>query len=463
MRSNNKKEKKLLPLRKTIQRPFLIATSVMSVAVIVFFNAVMLILFYADAVSETRTVAGVIEKVGEGTALDRDSFIDIYKSELDRQLPMVRMSLITIKDTHITYSSLPLSEEALTMLSSSISEKDKTDNISFQIYSGKDIVIVCPLSVNLINSEEGFVCASFKSILSLLKEPNEILFVIIALSAVALLITSKVTASKISEPIKELGDYMEVIGDGDFSHIDVTENSEELQKLTSRINDMLTKLQAYHDVHTASLQNLSHDLRTPLMSISGYAEGIKYGVIDDVGTAADVIISESKKLTGVVEKMIILSELDTLNQPIHMIPVKLYDFINNEIERIHGYALSEKVTVRMGTENRGFEVLADRQLLTTIIQNLLSNAVRYANEFVDVKVFKEDNGKISISVRDDGQGLSNKDLEHLFTRYYVGETGHTGLGLSASKAAAKYMGCSIKGENSMHGGAVFTVTFQEYV
>lgn len=462
MSRKNKKERKLLPLRKTIQRPFLIATSVMSVAVIVFFNAVMLILLYTDAVSETRSVAGVVDKMCS-EQIGREELTEIYKAELDRRLPSSKMSLLTVRGSEKVYSTAEYTQNELSIILNKIEKEQGKGDMSFQADIGGDIIIISPLSVSLTDGERGYICASLVSVFATLKEPNEILLVIIALSAVALIIVSKVTADKISDPIKELGDYMEVIGDGDFSHIDVTENSKELEKLTSSINGMLTKLQAYHDVHTMSLQNLSHDLRTPLMSISGYAEGIKYGVIDDTETAADVIISESKKLTGVVEKIIILSELDTLNQPINMIPTKLYDFINNEIERIHGYALSEKVTIRMGTENRGFEVLADRQLLTTIIQNLLSNAIRYADEFVDVKVFKEDGGKISISVRDDGRGLSDKDLEHLFTRYYVGETGHTGLGLSASKAAAKYMGCSIKGENRPHGGAEFTVTFPEYI
>lgn len=426
------KEKKLLPLRKTIQRPLLITTSIISVAIIVFFNAVMLILLYTDAVSETRSVAGVVDKICGEEQLSREELLNIYKADLDRRLPSCKMSLLMVRDSKPVYSTTDFAPNDMALILKKIEKvENDTDSdeekFSFQADIGGDIIILSPLNVNLVGGEKGYICSSLISTISSLNEPNIILLVIIFLSALGFVITAKIISSRISEPIKELGDYMEVIGDGDFSHVTVNEDSRELQKLTININDMLTKLQAYNDFHTTSLQNLSHDLRTPLMSISGYAEGIKYGVIEDKEMAADVIIKESKKLTGVVEKILILSELDTLNQPINMVPIKLYDFINNEIERIHGYAMSEKKVIRIGTENRGFEVLADRQLLSTIVQNLLSNAVRYAAEFVDVKVFKESNGRISISVHDDGQGLSDKDLEHLFTRYYVGETGHTGL------------------------------------
>lgn len=454
---NRKKEKKLRPLRRTVLRPLLITTSVISAAIVIFFNAVMLLILYTDAVSEARSVAGVVEKMSDSGEVSRSELINLYNAELERRNLGAEISLITLKDSEVVYSSLSLAPERLELLSRKISEESGKNDPTFQVEGERDIVVVCPVNAEIEGNERGYICASLRSIFSSLKRANEILLIIIAISAVALIIASHIIADNISKPIKELSDHMEVIGDGDFSHVRVSENSTELHKLTANINDMLTKLQAYNDAHTVSLQNLSHDLRTPLMSISGYAEGIKYGVIERE-TAADVIISESKKLTGVVEKILILSELDTLNQPINMIPINLFDFLNGEIERIDGYAMSRRVTIRIGTENRSFTVLADRQLLSTIVQNLLSNAIRYAEEFVDIKAFEQD-GKISVSVRDDGAGLSEKDMEHLFARYYVGETGHSGLGLSAAKSSAEYMGCTIRGENSPHGGAIFTVTF----
>ena len=207
------------------------------------------------------------------------------------------------------------------------------------------------------------------------------------------------------------------------------------------------------------------------MSINGYAEAIKYGVMDNPEDAADVIIRESQRLTGVVEKLLILSELDTLNQPIDMIPVNVAEFINEEEERIEGYAMQMSVEIKCSFEHEDTVVLADRQLFSTIISNILSNAIRYAKSTVEINVYDTDM-TTDISIADDGNGLSKEDLKYLFVRYYVGKTGHSGLGLSAAKSAAEYMGCTLKGENREPldpekpdpppKGAVFTVSFPKY-
>lgn len=115
--------------------------------------------------------------------------------------------------------------------------------------------------------------------------------------------------------------------------------------------------------------------------------------------------------------------------------------------------------------------MADSELLYTIVRNLLSNAVRYASSAVEICVIEDDNS-VRVCISDDGNGLTKEDKKYLFVRYYVGETGHSGLGLSTAKSAAEYMGCTLTGENRSElpqehpcfnkHGAVFTVDFPKY-
>lgn len=468
--------KKLKTLRKTVLNPLLIAISIISVVMIIFFNFVIMLMLYSGTINDLNSFAGTIEQIYE-TADEKDISVaeigKLYRTEVERRAVSYRTNMVIVsEDGKVIYSVIGFYDEEEEEISNAvIINSDKSSGNVFSAITKDDMVVFRPVNIGLENGEKCYVYASLRSLLGTLKSSNQALLVLIVFSFLCFVIASHIIADNISKPIKELSDHMEVIGDGDFTPVSINENSAELHKLTVSINEMLARLEAYNDAHAISMQNLSHDLRTPLMSINGYAEAIKYGVMDNPEDAADVIIRESQRLTGVVEKLLILSELDTLNQPIDMLPVNLAEFINEEEERIEGYAMQMSVEIKCSFEHEDTVVLADRQLLSTIISNILSNAIRYAKTTVEINVYDTDMNT-NISIADDGNGLSKEDLKYLFVRYYVGKTGHSGLGLSAAKSAAEYMGCTLKGENrepsdpenpdSPPKGAVFTVSFPKY-
>ena len=103
------------------------------------------------------------------------------------------------------------------------------------------------------------------------------------------------------------------------------------------------------------------------------------------------------------------------------------------------------------------QVLGDEELLGKVLDNLVSNAVRYAKTSVAV-VVTEENRHIQISVLDDGAGIGESDLPHLFERCYKGPGGNFGLGLSIAQTAAKTMGGTLAAANRPEGGAAFVLT-----
>ncbi len=468
--------KKLKTLRKTVLNPLLIATTIISVVMFIFFNFVIMLMLYSGTINDLNSFSGTIEQIYETADEQNVSVAELgklYRAEVERRAVSYRTNMVIVSEKgEIIYSVIGFYDDEENEISNAlIINSGKSGSDTFSAITNDDMVVFKPVDIDLENGEQCFVYASLRSLLGTLRSSNQALLVLIVFSFLCFVIASHIIADNISKPIKELGDHMEVIGDGDFTPVSINENSAELHKLTVSINEMLARLEAFNEAHTKSMQNLSHDLRTPLMSINGYAEAIKYGVMDNPEDAADVIIRESQRLTGVVEKLLILSELDTLNQPIDMIPVNLTEFINEEEERIEGYAMQRSVEIKCSFEREDTVVLADRQLLSTIISNILSNAIRYAKSTVEIKVYDTDM-TTNITIADDGKGLSEEDLKYLFVRYYVGKTGHSGLGLSAAKSAAEYMGCTLKGENrepsdpdnpdSPPKGAVFTVAFPKY-
>ena len=462
---------KLKPLRKTVLHPLLITVTALSIIMLIFFNIVISIMLYSGVCSDLNSISGTIKQLylkEDSSEANQNEIINLYNNEIDRRSVSYYSNMVIFsKDGEILKSAVPFQGYEKDTLKSLYNEIKKADKLLTH-KAEDDVYTLIKIDILMENGESAIVFASLRSLWGTLKWSNRALLVIIGFAVLGFILASYIISKNISTPIKELSDQMELIGDGDFTPVKTTETSTELNTLTLSINEMLARLEAYNDAHTKSIQNLSHDLRTPLMSIGGYAEGIKYGVLENTDEACDVIIKESKQLTEIVEKILILSELDALHQPINSVPQNLSEFLNKEIKSLDGYALKNHIDVITDYELESEEVLADAHLLKTIVENLISNGIRYAKKELVIKTFVMDD-MVHLAVCDDGNGLSDEDLEHLFVRYYVGNTGHSGLGLSTAKSAAEYMGCKLSGVNRNSlpkdhpcynkNGAVFTLVF----
>ena len=466
-------KKKQKTVRQNVLHPMLITVSAINLVIVIFFNLVMLLMLYTNMLRELNSISSVVYQLSELDTEENDretAAFKIYTDEIVRRNVSYRSNMIVVNSTGSVVRSVDdIRNEEIELVESCLKAEPNyvyDDFIMFK--TDGDVLIFLPVRLDDNSENTVYMYASLKSLFNSVMWSNKALLVIVALSVMGFVLASNIISVNISKPIKQLSDHMEKIGDGDFTPVTVKATSSELDTLTVSINEMLARLKAYNDAYTISIQNLSHDLRTPLMSIRGYAEAIKYGVLDNTEDAADVIIKESQRLTEVVEKMLILSELDALNRQIDTVPILLSDFLRDEATRIEGYAMQNHVTIKCIFENEDTTVSADIDLLYTIVRNLLSNAIRYAESTVEVCVFETDE-EACVCVSDDGKGLSEDDKKYLFVRYYVGETGHSGLGLSTAKSAAEYMGCTLTGQNrnelpdghfcKSDRGAVFTLSF----
>ena len=466
-------KKKLKTVRQNVLHPMLITVSAISLVIVIFFNLVMLLMLYTNMLRELNSISSVVYQLTEldTEANDRETAaFKIYTDEIVRRNISYRSNMIVLNSNGSVIRSVDdIRNEEIELVEFCLKNEPDYVYDDFRMFkTDDDVLVFLPVQLDENSDNTVYMYASLKSLFNSIMWSNKALLVIVALSVMGFVLASHIIALNISKPIKQLSDQMEEIGSGDFTPVTVKATSAELDTLTVSINEMLARLKAYNEAYTISIQNLSHDLRTPLMSIRGYAEAIKYGVLDNTEDAADVIIRESQRLTEVVEKILILSELDALNRQIDTVPILLSDFLRDEATRIEGYAMQNQVTIKCIFENEDISVSADIDLLYTIVRNLLSNAIRYAESTVEVCVFEAD-AETCVCVADDGKGLSEDDKKYLFVRYYVGETGHSGLGLSTAKSAAEYMGCTLTGQNrnelpdghccKSDIGAVFTLSF----
>jgi signal transduction histidine kinase len=280
---------------------------------------------------------------------------------------------------------------------------------------------------------------------------NLVLFSITLIVIVtAILITSKVTRS-IAKPIEYITHSIENMKSDDVLEINEKSDSVELRKLINEFNAMSKRIYKFQQSQKTFLSNASHELRTPLMSIQGYADGIEMGVFNDYKSTAHLISDQSKRLTKLVDNLLILARAENFNANKNLEKLNLSNCLYEILNRYKGYALTNHIELKIDIDANIF-ARANDELLTGSAGNIISNAIRYAKTAVSISL-KEKYDIAVITIADDGIGISN--IDNMFQRFSKGEGGKFGLGLSIAKASVDAMNGKIKVYN--RGGAVFEI------
>lgn len=212
--------------------------------------------------------------------------------------------------------------------------------------------------------------------------------------------------------------------------------------------------------------NVSHELKTPLTSISGFAELLSAGGVpeDTVTDFAKTIYTEAQRLISLVSDIIKISELDEKSVCYEKENVNITELSRDVARRLKMSA--DKKNVKIGISGEDISVYGVRKILDEMIFNLCDNAVKYNKEggTVEIRVKKED-GKTVLSVRDTGIGIAPSQQSRVFERFYRADKsrskaeGGTGLGLSIVKHGAMYHGAEIKLTSTPGEGTEVTVIF----
>lgn len=261
---------------------------------------------------------------------------------------------------------------------------------------------------------------------------------------------------------RKLSKFASRVGKGDFTPVKGHIMSRELSNLGANMNIMANKLEQSDIEQKTFFQNASHELRTPLMSIQGYAEGIKYDIFDEQQKtgAIDVIISETTRLTTLVENLLSISKMDMSRSGSYTVKktiINVQEISEDIVARVRGNFLfdgKELVTdIRAGDSY----ICANENDILRMLENIFSNCNRYANKIVDFTVIKIGEN-IQFTISDDGPGIDAEVLPSLFDRFAKGSDGKHGIGLALAKAIAEEHEGMIYADNKPEGGARFVIT-----
>jgi len=308
----------------------------------------------------------------------------------------------------------------------------KTDNDAYYISSISDALIPDFYFVFYV---------SVAGINHLVQTVNLALGVVMILGMLVSFIIANTIAGSISAPVKELSGFAEEIGKGNFGQRAFAFQDKEFEELGDAMNLSAERLEAYDKDQRLFFQNVSHELRTPLQSIRSFAEGVELGLMEPKEAGA-TIVAETDRMSGLVEDLLYISRIDTLNSNLEMEENDLRETLSLCAEHLRPMAEKKEIAIVFDFDQEAVLLNYNEKHLYRTFTNLISNALRYAKSEIKLSCHQCKDG-VEVIVSDDGPGISAEDLPHVFERFYKGPDGKHGIGLSIVKSVVELHGGEI--------------------
>ncbi|RMD02685.1 sensor histidine kinase [Clostridium autoethanogenum] len=258
---------------------------------------------------------------------------------------------------------------------------------------------------------------------------------------IIIIIIGSKASKKFLSPVYTMADTVKKISINALDkRLDIKGSKNELKDLAKTFNDMMDRIQSSIEKQNQFVSDASHELRTPISVIQGYANMLDRWGKDDkdvLEESIDAIKSESKSMKDLIEKLLFLARGDKNTQK-----VEKENFMMNELidEIVKETKLIDDVHKIENEHNDEFSINADKKLIKEAIRIFIDNSIKYTEKGESIKIdsYKREKEAI-ITIADNGTGISKEDLPHIFDRFYRADksrtksSGGTGLGLSISK------------------------------
>jgi len=270
---------------------------------------------------------------------------------------------------------------------------------------------------------------------------------------------------RLSRPIVRAGAAAHAIAAGhlDTRLPDPGSDHDEVAELTRALNWMAANLERSKGLEQEFLLSVSHDLRTPLTSIRGYAEAIVDGA-GEPARAAGVILSESRRLERLVADLLDLAKLQSSSFRLDLRPVDLVATVRWSADGFGPRLAESGIRLEVAAPPDPVVATVDPDRVAQVIANLVENASKYARSRVVVTIGAT-GGRAVLTIDDDGPGIAPDDLPHVFERLYVSRhqpvrrENSSGLGLAIVRELVTAMGGSVAAGTTPSGGARLAVSF----
>ncbi len=273
---------------------------------------------------------------------------------------------------------------------------------------------------------------------------------------------------RITRPLTAMAEAAERLSRGDFEAEVPLGVNRETRELGAAFNKMAAQLRRLEQSRKDFLANVSHELRSPITSIQGYAQGILDGAVpaEEHDRALGVIVNETGRLSKLINSLLNLSRMEAGAVSLALTQFDINEMVRTVIIQKLPDIEEKSLEVIPLFEDRREMVRADKEQIQQVVINLIDNAVKYTPAGGKIWVDSRAEGStVILSVRDNGVGIPKEDRAHIFDRFYKADKAHTvgkgtGLGLAICKAIMDKHGQSIR-LVSGDGGCTFEITLEK--
>lgn len=438
--------------KKTLYKIFAFGVSVITITAVL-----ILSVFYSYSDNQLKEQLRVVESVVENQ-LAQDYDTAFISNHIDKN---VRITLVAKDGTVIADSQESVNKLGNHLNRQEIQQAIKNGEATVTRHSDTQGKKIYYFAKQLDNGNVLRVSTEAKSIGKFFSDYIIYIFLCIIVVIVAAVFVSMGITKSIVKPITQLGQSLD--------NIDKFKSDEELKPLVNALLQQKKKQKMLDKQKKQFTANVSHELKTPLTSIAGYAELIETGMAkpEDIKPFAGVIRKQALRLVNLSEDIIQLSQLEESDdEDMSFESVNLYEIAQRCVEALNINAINKCVTLNLTGEE--CYIRGKAQLVEELVYNLCDNAIRYNKENgnVTVTVTPLEKGA-SVSVKDTGIGIPKKYQERIFERFFRVDksrskaTGGTGLGLAIVKHITQLHDAKLEISSEEGKGTEIIVTFKD--
>lgn len=360
------------------------------------------------------------------------------------------------------------------------------------LYSNGNYTIILHQTMQKTSFIEGFGYCSDNQTIVIMSTPvaslkesvsisNRFLIYMAIIGFIITVILTFIIAKMITNPILELADISNKMGKLDFTAKYAGNRSDEIQTLGQNMNYMSDRLEkAIYELQEANellkedikrkeaidemrkdfIANVSHELKTPIALIQGYAEGLNEGLCEDEESRkyyTEVILDESEKMNKMVKQLLTLSSLESGNSILHKENFNLTSLIESVLGSISILIGEKNVNIEFDSDKEIF-LNADEFKIEEVVTNYISNSIHHVRDSGEIKINVSDDGEnITFSVYNTGNPITEKDLNNIWEKFFKVDKAHSrayggsGIGLSIVKAIVEAHNGTVAVRNILDG------------
>ncbi len=385
-------------------------------------------------IRETQTDA-IVDKYSEGVMSDTEIKQYLLKAIAGERVEFVNG--FSSRFGHPMYSvGYPVSVYSVL--------RQETDIVG-AVFIHKEVSLISRVSTNMVLSGLGIAA------------------VFAVIGSVAVMLMSR----QITKPIKTASEHAKRVASGQYDEQLPVEGPEEIRQFSESFNQMAVNLDRQIRMQNGFVANVSHELRSPMTSIQGFAEGMLDGTIaqEDYPVYLSLILDESRRMNRLIHDLLDLSLMDARKIPLNAAAYDLNEQIRRVILSYYNRMEAKGVDLQLSFQNERCFVSADPDRINQVLVNLIDNALRHTEKGDVISIMTVVyEGKVHVTIGDTGEGISASALPYIFDRFYKEDQAHTrkdegtGIGLSLVKSIIDMHKQTIRVWSEEGKGTRFTFT-----